>query len=400
MAPSVAAELPRPTVRFAYSQVCPRPGLPKARTAAQAKVERSNTALAEQVALQLREIVQKVEQIEKLNDALDGQIRKRSRELSSALVMLARRASAPITLTNGAIIAGRFVVEAKLDADGTRFLAVDRNTQTRVVLKLAQAGSAGQLDAFQRFLRETELLTSVRHPTFVRTLHVDLAEDGRLFHAVEFVPGQSLAAWKKDHPTLPPEVVARLGALLSDGLATAHDRSVIHRDIKPKNILLSPFSPGVRVVDFGAARLKDDGDLAKVGTGHWYGTPEYMAPELLADPTTVDGKADVYSLGTVLYECLSGRLPHSATHAAGWLQAHETEVPKPLNELLRTLPKALNDAIMSCLARSPASRPSAKELNVRLEALCTSLAAPTIDTYVRTADDPTRERSLLRAISQ
>jgi serine/threonine-protein kinase len=367
--------------------------------AAVVTVSHSNSQIASRVASQATEIAAKVAQIEKLNAELNGQLKKRSRELSAALTMLSQRAVTPSMLIEGVIVSGRFVVEAKLNQHGTHFLATDKNTQKRVVLKVAQASSAGQLDEFQRFLRELESLSAVRNPVLVKTVFVDLAEDGRLFHAVDYVSGQTLHEWRSHEPTMSAAVVVRLGALVADALAAAHAKGVIHRDIKPSNLLLSPFSPGVRVIEFAAARLRDDATRGRGNNGNLYGTPEYMAPELIADGTTVDGKVDVYSLGTVLYQCLSGRLPHIAANGAGWLRAHTDETPVPLGAIARSIPEALSALIMRCLAKSPDERPAAEELAALFGRLCTELDAPMLETYVRGAGELRDRRAQVKAIS-
>lgn len=337
--------------------------------------------LEQKLAQQLATTSNHVLEIARLNQQLDAQVQQRSKELSLALAKLAQGAPARRTISEGTIVGSRFVVDAPLNVARSVWLADDKVTNARVVLRVAQASSAVELDEFHKMLEEVDAFLTVREPVFVRTVHIDLTEDGFLVQAMEYVPGVTLAKWLATHDAMPPAVVARAGALLARGLAAVHKVGLVHRSISPANVMLSAFSPGVRMLGFGTVRSS----LSSVrhATALLSGIdPEFVSPEFVADGA-LTAPSDVYAAGLVLYRALVGKSPFRPTTGAGWLKAHASEAPAPIASVMRNAPRELSDLIMRCLAKKPEDRPTASELGDALEAIANAANATGVDTYVR-----------------
>jgi hypothetical protein len=344
----------------------------------------SRSVMQSQLDAQMRSILENVEEIARLNRQLDAQVQRRSRKLSLALARLAEGATGRRTLTAGTIDGMRLVVDAPLNPAQTLWLADDRVTEGKVVLRVGQASSVGELEAYTDVLREIDALTSARHPVFIRTIHIDVTDDGYLVQALEYVPGMSLDRWIAARGPLPSGAVARIGALLADGLATAHDKSILHRALSTASVLMTPFSPGVRLIGFGARQAK--ADAAPSRRSPLSDAPSrFVAPEFIQGET-VDARSDVYALGLVLYESLAGRPPYAPTTGAGWLRAHVSEAALPLTQLAPTVDRALADVVMTCLSKDRAGRPSARALAAKLEEIAGALSAPSVDALVRSMD--------------
>jgi len=243
---------------------------------------------------------------------------------------------------------------------------------------LAEAPSGGQVaiktlradvaHEAARFKREVEVLTSLDHPGIVRCLS-GLEHEGEVaFYAMEFVPGRDLAATLAARRQLEPAVAVDLTARLLSALGAAHEAGVVHRDIKPGNVLVGP-DGRPRLTDFGLARSLDTTRLTSVGT--ILGSPAYMSPEQ-ANGEEAGPASDLYSIGIMLFELLSGRLPFQAPTPLGVLRMHADTTPPRLSTLISDLPMPLVDVVERCLAKSPADRfPSADELRLALEAALT-----------------------------
>ena len=342
--------------------------------AARRAVQAMNVELERRVAAQVGEIVADRERIEALNRQLAGQVQARSAELSAALGRLAAVQHGEDTLRAGTVIDDRFEIAHLLGVGGMGvvYAAFDRIARGAVALKVVHERIAG-VDAAQRFLQEASAAASLSHPAIVRVTHVDVTRDGRLYQVQELVDGRTLDAWTDLERTLPPTVVARLGATLADALAAAHAEGVVHRDVKPQNVMLTREAPGVRLLDFGLAKLRRSlvsSDLTEAGAV--VGTPQFLAPEQITAPATVGGAADVYALGMVLYLAAAGRFPFDAAAPLAWLHAHTHATPRSLDA---SVPTELAAAIMSCLAKPPAERPTAPALAAALTAAAVGLGA-------------------------
>ena len=222
---------------------------------------------------------------------------------------------------------GRYLIGSRLGSGGvaTVYQAYDQVLGQTVALKLLPPNS--DASTLQRFRREALMAGALRHPHIVRILQVGSSErDGSAYLAMDMIEGQSLALLLERHGHLRPEESCNMLEPVARALAHAHRHGIVHRDVKPSNILLRPVSPGMAhgiqlesldhpvvplLSDFGVARFLDAPELTMVG--RTVGTPAYMAPEQCAGSREVDGRADIYSLGTVLYRCVAGRLPFAGT---------------------------------------------------------------------------------------
>src|SRR5262249_182943 len=180
---------------------------------------------------------------------------------------------------------------------GAVYSGLDQSTGVRVAIKVIQATSSGQLEAMRRFITEAGATATVNHPAVVRMLHVDVSDDGLLFQIQELVEGKTLTQ-KLGKPWAPADA-ARLVSVLCHALAAAHAQGVVHRDVKPDNVMLTANAPGLKLLDFGIAKLYDavsQGEDA-TRTGIVLGTPSYMAPEQVGAGGDITDRTDVYSVG-------------------------------------------------------------------------------------------------------
>jgi serine/threonine-protein kinase len=216
----------------------------------------------------------------------------------------------------------------------------------------------GDPTAVKRFLREAGYGSRVVHPGVVRTY--DFGEsDGLHYLALEWAPGDALAAHISRHAPLAPALVAKIIRQLADALAAAHAAGIIHRDLKPENIMYDPETERARLLDFGIARdaeLKPEDRLTR--TGFFVGTLQYVAPEALSGEL-VDHRADIFSLATIAYYLLTARHPYTGRNPRELFQQLLRDPPLPLSQADPNLrfPPALEAAVMHGLTRDPAQRP-------------------------------------------
>ena len=257
---------------------------------------------------------------------------------------------------------GRYIIDKQLGqgAMGAVYLAHAPVSGQHVAIKtmaLAREFAGDDLvDARNRFLREADMAGRLQHPDIVQIL--DAGEtDGLAWIAMELVDGVDLGQHTQPARLLPLPVVLRAIARVADALAYAHTRGVTHRDIKPENIMLDMPREGVKVMDFGVARLAD---ASRTRTGVVLGTPTYMSPEQLSGQH-VDGRTDLYSLGVTLFQLLTGRLPCEADSLGALMRAIARETPPNVCELRPELPPALGDVVALALQKHPATRYSSGE---------------------------------------
>jgi WD40 repeat protein len=231
----------------------------------------------------------------------------------------------------------------------------DPHLQRDVALKVIDPQLAGNEVARKRFCREARAAAAVTHDNLVAVHQVDEDEDSGLPYLVmQLVNGESLDQRLKRVGTLSAVEVARLGMQAAAGLAAAHAGGLIHRDIKPGNILLEAGTDRVKLTDFGLAKAAEDVRLTR--TGFVAGSPLYMAPEQ-ARGDEVDHRADLFSLGSVLYEAAAGKPPFDAKTPLAVLRRVADETPPPLREVDPHIPDWLSDVIDRLLAKDPADRP-------------------------------------------
>lgn len=240
------------------------------------------------------------------------------------------------------------------------FVARERALDRRVVVKVLPPELTGSL-SIERFRREIQLAARVHHPHIVPVLLVGQA-DGVLYYTMPYIEGESLRERLDREGKLPIADVIRIMRDVADALSHAHALGVVHRDIKPDNILLVRHH--ALVTDFGVAkalrqsRRADEarGRMRTPSAGMALGTPAYMAPEQAAADPTIDHRADIYALGCVAYEMLTGKTPFSGRPARKILAAQVAERPVPVSRLRRDVSPALEAIVMRCLEKNPDHR--------------------------------------------
>jgi len=250
---------------------------------------------------------------------------------------------------------------------GIVYCARDKRLKRDVAIKLLPPELAFRSDIRMRFLREAETAAQLSHPGIVPIYNVE-ERDNLVFFIMAFIAGDNLATRLQKIGALDAGEVRRILREVADALAYAHKRNVVHRDIKPDNILLDADSGRAMVTDFGIARaLTDQGDSRLTATGMAIGTPAYMSPEQSAGELEIDGRSDLYSLGVVGYQMATGDLPFNAPNTPSMLVKHLSEAPRPVEERRPDLPVDLARVIMMLLEKDPANRfPDAESVVVAL----------------------------------
>jgi serine/threonine protein kinase len=264
------------------------------------------------------------------------------------------------------ILTPAYVVEREIGRGGMGIVyrARDARLKRDVAVKVLPPELAFRQETRSRFLREAELAAQLSHPNIVPIYTVDERE-GLVYFVMAFVDGETLGARLTAQGRLAISEVRRLMREIADALAYAHAKGVIHRDIKPDNILLTAGSDRAMVTDFGIARAVDDAptDPHDVGagtrltaTGVAMGTPAYMSPEQCAGDRVIDGRSDLYALGVLGYHMLAGAPPFLGGNSASILVKQITEQPTPIAERRADVPGDLAAIIMRLLQKNPADR--------------------------------------------
>src|SRR5215207_9096835 len=253
------------------------------------------------------------------------------------------------------------------------YRATDVRLNRRVAIKLLPPELAFNPDVRERFLREAQTSAQLAHPHIVPIFTVDERE-GMVYFVMALVDGESLAERLAREPRLPIADARRILADVADALAYAHGRGVVHRDVKPDNIMIDRSTGRAVVTDFGIARAAA-GDSRLTVTGVAVGTPAYMSPEQALGEREIDGRSDLYSLGVVGYQMLAGAPPFRAANTPAMLVKHLSETPRPLDTLRPDAPSGLAHAIMRALAKKPEHRwRDAEELRAAILGLRDSAA--------------------------
>jgi tRNA A-37 threonylcarbamoyl transferase component Bud32/TolB-like protein len=271
-----------------------------------------------------------------------------------------------------AALADRYALEREIGAGGmaTVYLAEDLKHQRKVAVKVLRPDLAATLGA-ERFNREIAIAANLQHP-HILPLHDSGEADGFLYYVMPYVEGPTLRHRLVREGELPVAEAVRILRDVTDAVAAAHAQGVVHRDLKPENVMLS--GRHALVADFGVAKAVREatGRHTLTTAGVALGTPTYMAPEQAAADPLTDHRADLYALGVVAYEMLTGEPPFVRSTPQAVLAAHVTEAPVPVTERRGTVPPALAALVMRCLEKRPADRPQrAEELLGVLESLST-----------------------------
>ncbi len=249
---------------------------------------------------------------------------------------------------------GKFELERQLASGGMGWIyaARDKLTGAEVALKVLIPAPLADPERLGRFKRESLICQQLNHPNIIRTF--DIGEDaGCYFISMELLEGCDLRALLDEEPR--PEL-ARIHALSMQvlaGLEFPHEREIVHRDLKPQNVFVTR-TGSVKLLDFGVAHALTVSVLTTPGA--MLGTPGYISPEQAQGKTGIDGRADVYSWGVVLYEMLTGRLPFRGDSPIGIAAAHAYEPPPPIHQVRRDTPAQLAAVVMRCLHKDPAAR--------------------------------------------
>lgn len=280
----------------------------------------------------------------------------------------ARNAFAPgAQLAMGDVVGNRYRVERLLGRGGMGavYLAHDEVLADLVALKIVSpAWAHDPHEMAKRFRQEASAARKVSSPNVIRIHDLGEAEGGLLYISMEYFSGKTLAEILSARGTIDTSEGRDILQQICDGLTAAHDVGVIHRDLKPQNVLVGERS-AVKLIDFGLAKASSMAGLTT--TGMLLGTPHYMSPEQIRG-REVDARSDIYSLGALIYHALLGRPPFDGDTPIAVTFAHLSEEPTAPKALRKSLSNELNDAILAALAKAPHDRPqSVKELRVALD---------------------------------
>jgi serine/threonine-protein kinase len=250
---------------------------------------------------------------------------------------------------------GSFRIEAVLGtgAMGVVYRGTNETTGKPAAVKVISGEIAKQGKAYQRFRREAEILQQFRHPNIVRFLAVGRFK-GTSYFAMEFVSGETLEQMITRRGPIPWREVVDLGIQICEALHYAHEHGVVHRDLKPSNLMVNAQGQ-VKLTDFGIA--KDLDATALTAPGRTLGTAAFMAPEQIRGTPEVSHKTDLYALGAVLYQMLTGQAAFSGASAVVLMHCHLNQPPPRPSAKVHEIPAALDDLILKLMAKAPADRP-------------------------------------------
>ena len=249
----------------------------------------------------------------------------------------------------------RYRIEALLGQGGMGrvYKAYDKDLDRTVAIKVVRDGAIGETDALKRFKQELVLASKISHKNILR-IH-DMGDVGGLrFISMAYVEGQDLQHIIRDNPKMPLERILNFSRQIAEALAAAHAEGVVHRDLKPQNLLVDK-NDQIFVCDFGLAKSFEEGAIGMTRTGAFLGTPRYMSPEQV-EGKPADGRADLYAFGLILYEMVIGDVPFTGESTLKVMYQRIQEKPKSPKILRPDLPNWLVKIIMRCLERDPNDR--------------------------------------------
>jgi serine/threonine protein kinase len=253
------------------------------------------------------------------------------------------------------------------------YLAREPELERLVVLKVLRPELSSDETARLRFEREARSAASLMHPHVVPVYRFGLLEEGAPYVVMAYVKGRTLADLIEAEGTMSEGAALELLERLASALAAAHKKGIVHRDVRPDNVLIDEESGTPLLADFGLARVLEGGSDRGpriTRTGQIIGEPRYSAPEQLRGEK-VTGQADIYSLGLLAYEILTKEGPYRARTNADWITSHLKAEPTPITQLRPVISRPLEELLLKCLAREPSHRPRAEDLVRRIEAIRT-----------------------------
>jgi serine/threonine protein kinase len=260
---------------------------------------------------------------------------------------------------------------------GVVYRAEDTRDRREVAFKFLPFDLRDDQVARDAFVDEAQASSSIEHPNICTIHDIGNAEDGRMFVVMTLYEGQNLKQ-RLEGGALPVAEAVSIVRQIADGLAAAHERGIVHRDVKPANILLT-HEGGVKIVDFGLARVVSQGRPGLTQIGASMGTPTYMSPEqTLGDE--VEARSDLWSLGVLFYECLTGKLPFDGPNLPTVIQAIHSQRPVPPSEINEAVPRALERIVLACLEKTLDDRlASCRDLVKALDRFDAGEASPDSD---------------------
>jgi eukaryotic-like serine/threonine-protein kinase len=258
---------------------------------------------------------------------------------------------------------------------GAIFEAVHQQIGRRAVVKVLHPEFSQDPQLVQRLFNEARAASVIEHPGVVEIFESGVMQDGTAYIIMEFLRGEVLGERLRRQPHPPLGDALRVGRQVASVLAAAHEKGIVHRDLKPDNVFLvpDPDAPGgerIKLLDFGIAKVKAEyqgpGQEVLTRTGTLMGTPEFMAPEQVMQAAKLDGQADVYALGVVLYLMLAGQLPFTG-ELTSVMMMHVHQPPPSLLELAPETPRALAGLVHAMLAKPPPERPTMRQVQHELE---------------------------------
>jgi serine/threonine-protein kinase len=266
----------------------------------------------------------------------------------------------------GALLAGKYRIESEIGSGGSGVVlrATHVGLGQTVAVKMLNESWRGRPEVVARFVREARAAARLRSPHVVRVQDVGFAEDGAPFLVMEYLSGADLAATLSERGPLPIDEVVDCVLQACEALAEAHAAGIVHRDLKPANLFVEKHPDGsrsVKLLDFGISKFAEATtavDAAVTREGEHMGSPQYMSPEQIVSASRVDARTDVWSMGVVLYELLSGKPPFMGRTVMQLAVAIREDAPVALRELRPEAPAALEAVVARCLSKDPAGRPA------------------------------------------
>jgi serine/threonine-protein kinase len=263
---------------------------------------------------------------------------------------------------SGKTLIGKYRIEGRIGQGGmgSVWAAVHARTGRKVAIKFLDERFRSNPNVVERFSREARAASAIRHPGIVEVLDIDHSEDGVPFLVMERLTGETLADRLERRTRLSQAETLDVVRQLLEGLDAAHAHGVVHRDLKPDNIFLVPRAGGgeaVKILDFGISQKDDERVSHLTVEGSVLGTPHYMAPEQALGTTHIDGRADVYALGVVMYECLTGDVPYDAPNYNRLIQVILNETPPPPSTRGVQVDPSIERVLSWALEKKPEARP-------------------------------------------